>query len=513
MAEQLSRFLNDNGLPREVVLSEDATRVTGKLEYDTRTDECVGRALPFDDNSMPIPGSFPCATVSQIENHFKHQDTSKLLYVYMAQPVARDAPSFCVGLFGTDNEFDSIDSLKRMVHLHNLMKIHGIKVLAHGSDGDPRLLSSDKILSGLGQNTASQCIHTINGVTVAFPEIHGDLHSEITPMQDPPHMGTKMRNCFAKDSYPVAMGKYTAAVSDLEYLMQVESKDKHKVVPSDIDPTDCMNFKSVLKICSNECIRGLEKHVPGSDATRMYLTCMKNILQAALEKDLSIEERIYKMFNPLYYLRYWREWLEESEVHEATLNFITQNTYECIELNAQGLLETVLGCLEAGSFESFLPWLMGSQPCESLFRVFRSQGTVHSMIVNFTVLDSLYKLCKMRKQQSIMGFNFAAEGIKITFPRNKFLHASFECHDFRDKRLNNETAGQLTLAGIRAIMDEAKADAFDSARRSEMDVLFEAGNRSFVSKIKLNPTERTRIAAHRPSKDFLDKTFGHGIEN
>ncbi|KAJ8665980.1 hypothetical protein QAD02_007642 [Eretmocerus hayati] len=309
MVEQLSKFLNDNGLPREVVLSEDATRVTGKLEYDTRTDECVGRALPFDDNSMPIPGSFPCTTVSQIENHFKHQDASKLLYVYMAQPIAKDAPSFCVGLFGTDKKFDSIDSLKRMVHLHNLIKNYGIKVLAHGSDGDPRLLRADKILSGLGQNTASQCTYTINGVTVAFPEIHGDLHSQITPMQDPPHIGTKMRNCFAKDSYPMAMGKYTAAVSNLEYLMQIESKDKHKLVPSDIAPTDRMNFKSVLKICSNECIQGLEKHVPGSDATRMYLTCMKNILQAALEKDLSIEERIYKMFNPLYFSRYWREWL------------------------------------------------------------------------------------------------------------------------------------------------------------------------------------------------------------
>ncbi|KAJ8671832.1 hypothetical protein QAD02_003091 [Eretmocerus hayati] len=216
MVEHLSKFLNDNGLPREVVLSEDATRVTGKQEYDTRTDECVGRALPFDDNSMPIPGSLPCATVSQIENHFEHQNTSKLLYVYMAQPVAKDVPSFCVGLFGIDNKFDSIDSLKRIVHLHNLMKNHGIKVLAHGSDGDPRLLRADKIPSGLGQNTASQCIYTINGVTVASPEIHGDLHSEITPMQDPPHIGTKRRNCFAKDSYPMAMGKYTAAVSDLE---------------------------------------------------------------------------------------------------------------------------------------------------------------------------------------------------------------------------------------------------------------------------------------------------------
>ncbi|KAJ8671833.1 hypothetical protein QAD02_003092 [Eretmocerus hayati] len=256
-----------------------------------------------------------------------------------------------------------------------------------------------------------------------------------------------------------------------------------------MDPTDRMNFNSVLKICSNQYIQGLEKHVPGSDATRMYLTCMENILQAALEKDLSIEGRIYRMFNPLHFLRYWIEWLEESEVHKATLNFITQNTYECIELNGQALLKTILRCLEAGSFENFLPWLMGSQPCESLFRVFRSQGTVYSMIVNFTVLDPLYKLCKMRKQQNIMGFNSAAEGIKITFPRNKFLYASFECHDFKDKNLNNETTGQLTLAGVRAIMDKAKADAFDSARHSQMDVPFEAGNRLEIIQLGMAPAK------------------------
>ncbi|KAJ8669437.1 hypothetical protein QAD02_000696 [Eretmocerus hayati] len=119
MVDQMVKFLNDRGLPRVVVLNEDATRLVSKLSYNSRTNQCVGRVLPYDENSMPIPGSFRCPTLDVIENYFKHDDASKSLHVYMVQPVADGVPSFCSLMFGTRNEFDAVDSIIRLNYIRN----------------------------------------------------------------------------------------------------------------------------------------------------------------------------------------------------------------------------------------------------------------------------------------------------------------------------------------------------------------------------------------------------------
>ncbi|KAJ8680294.1 hypothetical protein QAD02_016081 [Eretmocerus hayati] len=52
MIRELRHFLDVRGLPRTIILSEDATRITSMLQYNPKTDQCVGLTLPLDEHSI-----------------------------------------------------------------------------------------------------------------------------------------------------------------------------------------------------------------------------------------------------------------------------------------------------------------------------------------------------------------------------------------------------------------------------------------------------------------------------
>lgn len=66
--EELDNYLSKLNLPKIVSLSEDATRITGRVQYDAKTNEIIGFVLPTDDNGMPIIGSYPARTATEIES-------------------------------------------------------------------------------------------------------------------------------------------------------------------------------------------------------------------------------------------------------------------------------------------------------------------------------------------------------------------------------------------------------------------------------------------------------------
>ncbi|KAJ8669512.1 hypothetical protein QAD02_000771 [Eretmocerus hayati] len=249
--------------------------------------------------------------------------------------------------------------------------------------------------------------------------------------------------------------------SHLFDLVDLVPKDKHKLTRSDLKPNDEMNFKSVLKLCSDRTIAALKKYIPRSEGTQIYLTCLYYILISFLGKDIGIEERVYKLFFALDYLRLWRTWILSNPVHKVEDNFITHNTYTCIELNAHCMLQTIFHCIEVGSFDTFLPWLIGSQSCESFFRVLRTQVSAQNLRVNCTVKEGTEKLSKVQLQQDILNFDFKQENMDIRFPRNRFLHPSFETKGFRnskDPRFANQEQS-ITLTLLRNTLDRAKNDA------------------------------------------------------
>ncbi|KAJ8671026.1 hypothetical protein QAD02_002285 [Eretmocerus hayati] len=299
-------------------------------------------------------------------------------------------------MYGMDGKFNANDVIKYNHHLARLLGEEGISVEYISADGDPKLLRAHRIISGLSSEQYSEIprTYTTNDETIVLPEYHAYIKENLIPTQDQVHVVTKLRNNLIKDSCVLPMGTRMASSSDLEDLIQVHSKDKHKLTRPDLKPNDKMHFKSVLRVCNKLTIDQLKKYVKRREATQMYLTCMNCIARSSLCKNLNIRERVYCMWYPLYFFRLWREWIMQHPVHNLTHNAITNNTYVCIELNGHCIIQMVLLAIERNDFKTFYPWLIGSQSCESFFKVFRCDSTVQSLIMNCTVLEGTKKIEK-----------------------------------------------------------------------------------------------------------------------
>lgn len=138
--KELKTFLLSRGLPLIVWLSEDATRITERVQYDSETNQLVGFVLPLSSNGMPKSDTFVVKSAAEIERNFLESKTSSLVYAIMAQPLQSNAPTFCLCLFGTDNKFDFKIVRRRWSFIRSGLEKEGISVLGISSDGDPRLL-------------------------------------------------------------------------------------------------------------------------------------------------------------------------------------------------------------------------------------------------------------------------------------------------------------------------------------------------------------------------------------
>ncbi|KAF5270271.1 hypothetical protein FQA39_LY18880 [Lamprigera yunnana] len=105
---------------------------------------------------------------------------------------------------------------------------------------------------------------------------------------------------------------------------------------------DKMNVRAIDKISSNEVIKLIHDMLE-SNATIQYLQITRNMIDAFLNKSSSITDRIYKIWYSTFFLRIWRSWPTMQNL-SLRKNFVTLNTYTCIELNAHGLLLMIEKC-------------------------------------------------------------------------------------------------------------------------------------------------------------------------
>lgn len=385
--EELLHYLKTRNLPLAVSLSEDATRITGKISYDPSTNQSIGFALPLDSNGMPIQLSFPARNANEIQKHFLNPSNfiSSTAYFQMAQPFDRNCPPFCLMAFLTDSKFTSLSILRRWRFQASKLKEKGIKTENIATDGDARPLKVIKCFSRIGQTDLSyfNCEWYSCGVKV-----------KTTMTQDTTHIITKTRNRLLTYSRIYPIGTKIISSTHLKYLIDHVSKDKHLLVRSDIDCKDRQNFLSAEKLCAKKVIKCLTEHVPGSEGTVLYLKAMNSVLSAYLNEDIESSERIFLMWYAVFFFRGWRSWLVKSKKTKKTKtgrpksfynlkdNFINSNCYTCIELNAHTLVKKVLldddtddtdsDCNSENILRnvSFIPNLYGSQTCESTFRYF-----------------------------------------------------------------------------------------------------------------------------------------------
>ncbi|KAK3917567.1 50S ribosomal protein L4 [Frankliniella fusca] len=140
--KELSDFLTARNLPRIVSISEDGTRVKGQIQYDRKTNQIVGFVLPLDKNGLPSVGKYPATSARTISNYFEENTVSNIAYCLIAQPMAPNAPSFCLALFGTDNKFESTDVSNRWNWMVAQGKEHNIEIVNFSGDGDAKILKA-----------------------------------------------------------------------------------------------------------------------------------------------------------------------------------------------------------------------------------------------------------------------------------------------------------------------------------------------------------------------------------
>ena len=117
MFDQLSTYLDVHNAPKIISMSEVATRIISRIEYDSNRNKIVGFVLPPDNNSLPRKDSFIATSFEVIEKRFTSSAKASNAYLYMAQPMTNDVPPFCFALLGTDNHFDAKVVLQRWKYI------------------------------------------------------------------------------------------------------------------------------------------------------------------------------------------------------------------------------------------------------------------------------------------------------------------------------------------------------------------------------------------------------------
>lgn len=113
---ELIDYLNSLNLEKYVWLSEDATAIVTKVEFDPKSNQMVGLVLPTNSlNGMPIPFSYVASSEEEIYKNMNH-NKSTIVYVVMAQPIEKNVPPFVLQLFGSDNKFETQNVLLRWKH-------------------------------------------------------------------------------------------------------------------------------------------------------------------------------------------------------------------------------------------------------------------------------------------------------------------------------------------------------------------------------------------------------------
>lgn len=429
--DELKQYLLKNNYPLTVFLSEDATGIVKRVEYSSNYNLISGLVLPLGTNGIPISDSFLANKFENILNYIKNNNRASLVYVILAQPLEPGASPFCLAAFGIDNTFTADDILNRWKFTIDQLENNSIQVIGISSDGDTRLLKAMRIQTKLFTNTNNEHVNFFiaENKTIAF-------------VQDTVHILTKLRTRFLKsDEKKLKIGKYSINIAHIRYLLKAFPKCQHLLVESDLNLADKMNFESARKLCDQKVLELLKKD--SDKGTLAYLKIMNAIYSSYLTS-ISIKERIFKIWYAVFMLRIWRASIQKGNLKE----FISSNSYMCIELNAHALI-VILEIFEKRKINSqhFLPEMFSSQPCESFFRAARSMTSTFSTVVNFSINEFLNRVKRIEQLVSIKNSDVLSE---YTFVKNsKCWNSNSQQYNDVSNRLLDENEIQLSIEDAR----------------------------------------------------------------
>ncbi|CAF1381209.1 unnamed protein product [Rotaria sp. Silwood1] len=95
--------------------AEDCTSVIKKISYDTLTNSFAGFSVPLNDR-IPATLHYQTDSFRRLLEWFSREDYSPLINIYMIQRITNmqvSPNSFLLSAFGANNEYKSIDIIRR----------------------------------------------------------------------------------------------------------------------------------------------------------------------------------------------------------------------------------------------------------------------------------------------------------------------------------------------------------------------------------------------------------------
>lgn len=198
-----------------------------------------------------------------------------------------------------------------------------------------------------------------------------------------------MKTRLLKRKLNLQIGERSISYKHLEFLVGNVDKNEHLLAISDLDCKDKMKFKPVQKIMNPLVSSALGKYCESSSGTVLFISLMNDINDSFINTKIPCRLRLFKIWRSLFIVRAWKVWLLKSKELTLKHNFITSNTVTCIELNAHAMVKIIQELRNTQNDNLFLPWLMGSQACESMFRSARSCSPNQITSVNFNIAEFL----------------------------------------------------------------------------------------------------------------------------
>ena len=116
---------------KKISISEDATRLIGRVDYDKETDKLVGFVLPSNDEGVPLSNSFIAVSFDFVKEAFSTAEIGKYVLVYMAQPLQENVPAYCLMCTATDNRYNAELITKCWKYIYNECLKLGIQVISY----------------------------------------------------------------------------------------------------------------------------------------------------------------------------------------------------------------------------------------------------------------------------------------------------------------------------------------------------------------------------------------------
>lgn len=197
-----------------------------------------------------------------------------------------DAPSFVFFVLGTDSKYDHSVILDRWKHIDAELNGRGIKVISFGADDVAGcFMKAMLIKTGLFYPT-----HDLLSKSYAMKEIAVTGLSARNHM----HLLAKLRTRSLIPSNILAIGKETACVEHVKYVLRNFSKEKHQLTERIVSNKDKQNYSVkewLILISLNQ-----SQTISENFGTISYLDMMRDIRDSFLDKFLKPSERLFRIW-------------------------------------------------------------------------------------------------------------------------------------------------------------------------------------------------------------------------